>query len=90
MVKISSSVETAQDAVSGFAGLDLGTESAQASAGSSNLGGMLQGVSAADQVLASVTEAARAAKGQAHRVASLAAKIEQRDQADAHRMGDLP
>lgn len=82
-MKIASNIGAAQDAASGFAGIDLGGKGQQVSLGSSNISSMQDGTRVANRILECISELASGVKTQATHVTALASDIEERDRLDA-------
>lgn len=89
-MKLSSNVAAVQDAVSGFAEIDLGGDAQQASLGSSNISSMKDGTIVANKVLTCISELVSGVKGQADKVTALATEIEERDSQDAGSFAGKP
>jgi hypothetical protein len=83
IVKVASNIGAAQEAVSGFAGIDPGGSGQQVALGSSNVSSMQDGAIVANKLLQCVSELASGVKGQANQVTALAMEIEDRDKQDA-------
>ena len=82
-MRVASSVDAAQDAVSGFAGVTLEGGGEQVSMRSSSVPGMKSGAQVANELFAHIADLVSAVKGRADGVPALAAEIEARDKQDA-------
>ena len=82
-MRITSSVDAAQDAVSRFAEVHVSTPSERASVGSSNIGSMVSGAAVANQVLTGLADLVSSLQNQSGRVTDLASVLERRDARDA-------
>lgn len=82
-MKVSSSVGAAQDAVSGFAGIESGGDGKQVSLGLSNISSMKAGARLTNKLLRDVSSLVSGVKAEADRVTALASRIEARDRQDA-------
>lgn len=89
-MKLSSHVGTAQDAVSGFAEVDLDGEGRQVRLGSSTIPSVQDGATAANKLVSCLSELIAGVKSQAGNVTSLATEIERRDSRDAGNWGGQP
>ena len=85
-MKVASNVGAAQEAVSGFAGIDPGQRGEQVALGSSTVASMQDGAIVANKLLQCISELASGVKQQANQVTALAAEIEDRDKQDAGRL----
>lgn len=82
-MKVSSSLDAAHDAVSGFTKLQGAPAGHHVVIDSSNVSGMLDGARVANETLKNVTELISGVKSEAAKVTALAAEIEARDDRDA-------
>lgn len=86
-MRVSSSVEAARAAVSGFADIETGGNGQQVSLGISNIAGMKAGVAASNRLLQDVSDLVSDAKAEADRVTALAMAIAERDSLDRASFG---
>ncbi|KRC47196.1 hypothetical protein ASE16_17860 [Leifsonia sp. Root227] len=89
-MKLSSNIGAAQDAVSGFAVVDLDRNGQHVTLSSSTVASMSDGANVANKLLKSVLQLVSAVKGQADNVTALAAEIEERDDRDAGSWENTP
>lgn len=89
-MKLSSNIVAAQDAVSGFAEIDLDSNGRHVSLRTSNVASMQDGANVANQLLKGASELVSAVKGQAANITALATEIEERDGRDAGSWGNKP
>ena len=82
-MKLASNVAAAQDAASGFAGVDPNATAEHVSLGSSNVSSMQDGAIVANKLMSCISDLISEVKDQASRVTALASEIEQRDKQDA-------
>ena len=88
-MRVASSVDAAQDAVSGFAGVTLEGGGEQVSVGSSTVSSMKNGARFANKVVGDVSHFIAGVRAEADRVVALAKKVEARDKQDALRLGGM-
>jgi hypothetical protein len=81
-MKISSNVAAAQDAVTGFGGIDLGRVAQPVSLASSTVSSMQDGTIVANKVMSCIGDLLAEVRGQSSRITALAAEIESRDKQD--------
>ena len=86
-MRISSNTGADQDAVSGFRDIHVDSKGQHVSLGSSNIAGMRDGASVANELLSPVAELVKNVKRQASNIAALAKAIEERDNRDASSLG---
>lgn len=89
-MKVSSNVDAAQDAASGFAQVDVSAKAKQATLTTSNVSSTVDGALVANSILDCISELVSGAKRQAGNVTALAAEIEARDGADAGAWCEAP
>ncbi|MEN2739820.1 hypothetical protein ABCS02_18660 [Microbacterium sp. X-17] len=82
-MRVSSSADAAQDAVSRFSVVQVDPPGRLASAGASNVGSMAAGAAVANQVLIRLSDLVSSLQDQSGRVTGLASVIEERDAHDA-------
>lgn len=82
-MRVSSSVDAAQDAVSRFSGVHVEAPGQRASVGSSTIGSMASAAAVANQVLIRLSDLVSSLQDQTGKVTDLASALERRDTDDA-------
>ncbi|QNE35467.1 hypothetical protein [Leifsonia shinshuensis] len=82
-VRISSSVDAAQEAISGFSGVRVEAPGQPTNTGSSNIGSLESGAAVANHLLIALSGLVSSLQSHAERVTDLAPALEQRDSQDA-------
>jgi hypothetical protein len=89
-MKVSSNVDAAQDAASGFTQVDVSVNAQQATLGMSNVSSTVDGALVANSILDCISELVSGVKKQAGNVTALAEEIEARDSGDAGAWCEAP